>query len=76
MGRGRPRDGAIGYALAVLAACGTLEPAAGTTMGDATSDAGPGSDAVADASGDAGLDLVLSEIDLRVAVELAKAGIR
>jgi hypothetical protein len=29
-----------------------------------------------DCSGDAGLDMVLSEIDLRVAVELAKAGIR
>jgi hypothetical protein len=29
-----------------------------------------------DASGDAGLDGVLGEIDLRVAVELAKAGIR
>lgn len=29
-----------------------------------------------DTSGDAGLDTVLSEIDLRVAVELAKAGIR
>jgi len=28
-----------------------------------------------DASGDAGLDQVLAEIDLRVAVELAKAGI-
>jgi hypothetical protein len=27
-------------------------------------------------SGDAGLDNVLGEIDLRVAVELAKAGIR
>ena len=27
-------------------------------------------------SGDAGLDTVLSEIDLRVAVELAKAGMR
>jgi hypothetical protein len=29
-----------------------------------------------EASGDAGLDAVLGEIDLRVAVELAKAGIR
>jgi hypothetical protein len=29
-----------------------------------------------DASGDAGLDVVLGEIDLRVAVELAKAGVR
>ena len=29
-----------------------------------------------DGSGDAGLDTVLAEIDLRVAVELAKAGIR
>lgn len=29
-----------------------------------------------EASGDAGLDTVLGEIDLRVAVELAKAGIR
>jgi len=29
-----------------------------------------------DASGDAGLDTVLCEIDLRVAVELAKAGVR
>ena len=34
------------------------------------------SEGLTDASGDAGLDLVLSEIDLRVAVELAKAGIR
>jgi hypothetical protein len=34
------------------------------------------SDGLADASGDAGLDMVLSEIDLRVAVELAKAGVR
>jgi len=34
------------------------------------------SDGLADASGDAGLDTVLSEIDLRVAVELAKAGVR
>jgi Class II flagellar assembly regulator len=29
-----------------------------------------------DTSGDAGLDAVLCEIDLRVAVELAKAGVR
>ncbi len=34
------------------------------------------SEGLTDTSGDAGLDLVLSEIDLRVAVELAKAGIR
>ncbi len=33
-------------------------------------------DGLNDASGDAGLDAVLGEIDLRVAVELAKAGIR
>ncbi|HZP70896.1 MAG TPA: flagellar assembly protein FliX [Pseudolabrys sp.] len=33
------------------------------------------SEGLTEASGDAGLDLVLSEIDLRVAVELAKAGI-
>ena len=33
-------------------------------------------DGLADASGDAGLDMVLGEIDLRVAVELAKAGVR
>lgn len=31
---------------------------------------------LSDGSGDAGLDSVLAEIDLRVAVELAKAGIR
>jgi len=34
------------------------------------------SEGLTEASGDAGLDGVLSEIDLRVAVELAKAGIR
>ena len=34
------------------------------------------SEGLTEASGDTGLDLVLSEIDLRVAVELAKAGIR
>jgi len=34
------------------------------------------SEGLADASGDAGLDVVLGEIDLRVAVELAKAGAR
>jgi hypothetical protein len=34
------------------------------------------SEGLADASGDTGLDLVLGEIDLRVAVELAKAGVR
>jgi Class II flagellar assembly regulator len=34
------------------------------------------SDGLTETSGDAGLDIVLSEIDLRVAVELAKAGIR
>ena len=34
------------------------------------------SEGLTDASGDAGLDGVLGEIDLRVAVELAKAGIR
>jgi len=34
------------------------------------------SEGLNDASGDAGLDTVLGEIDLRVAVELAKAGIR
>jgi hypothetical protein len=34
------------------------------------------SQGLAEASGDPGLDQVLSEIDLRVAVELAKAGIR
>ena len=33
-------------------------------------------DGLTDASGDSGLDLVLGEIDLRVAVELAKAGVR
>ena len=33
-------------------------------------------DGLSDASGDPGLDSVLGEIDLRVAVELAKAGIR
>lgn len=33
-------------------------------------------DGLADASGDPGLDAVLGEIDLRVAVELAKAGMR
>ena len=34
------------------------------------------SEGLTETSGDAGLDLVLSEIDLRVAVELAKAGVR
>ena len=34
------------------------------------------SEGLTEMSGDAGLDLVLSEIDLRVAVELAKAGVR
>lgn len=34
------------------------------------------SEGLTEASGDDGLDVVLSEIDLRVAVELAKAGIR
>ena len=34
------------------------------------------SEGLAEASGDAGLDVVLGEIDLRVAVELAKAGVR
>jgi hypothetical protein len=34
------------------------------------------SEGLTDGSGDAGLDQVLGEIDLRVAVELAKAGIR
>jgi hypothetical protein len=34
------------------------------------------SEGLTDTSGDTGLDVVLSEIDLRVAVELAKAGIR
>jgi hypothetical protein len=34
------------------------------------------SEGLTDASGDTGLDGVLGEIDLRVAVELAKAGIR
>ena len=34
------------------------------------------SEGLTDTSGDAGLDAVLGEIDLRVAVELAKAGIR
>jgi hypothetical protein len=34
------------------------------------------SEGLTETSGDAGLDLILSEIDLRVAVELAKAGIR
>lgn len=34
------------------------------------------SEGLTDSSGDPGLDIVLSEIDLRVAVELAKAGIR
>ena len=34
------------------------------------------SEGLTERSGDAGLDLVLSEIDLRVAVELAKAGVR
>ena len=34
------------------------------------------SEGLADTSGDVGLDWVLGEIDLRVAVELAKAGVR
>ena len=34
------------------------------------------SEGLTETSGDAGLDLVLGEIDLRVAVELAKAGVR
>ena len=34
------------------------------------------SEGLAETSGDAGLDVVLSEIGLRVAVELAKAGVR
>jgi hypothetical protein len=34
------------------------------------------SEGLTDTSGDAGLDVVLGEIDLRVAVELAKAGVR
>ena len=34
------------------------------------------SEGLSDGSGDSGLDTVLAEIDLRVAVELAKAGIR
>jgi len=34
------------------------------------------SEDLTETSGDAGLDLVLGEIDLRVAVELAKAGVR
>jgi hypothetical protein len=34
------------------------------------------SEGLAEASGDTGLDVVLGEIDLRVAVELAKAGVR
>jgi hypothetical protein len=34
------------------------------------------SEGLAEGSGDAGLDSVLGEIDLRVAVELAKAGVR
>jgi hypothetical protein len=34
------------------------------------------SEGLSDGSGDPGLDSVLSEIDLRVAVELAKAGVR
>lgn len=33
-------------------------------------------DGLDEASGDAGLDAVLGEINLRVAVELAKAGVR
>ena len=33
-------------------------------------------DGLTETSGDPGLDAVLGEIDLRVAVELAKAGIR
>ena len=34
------------------------------------------SEGLTERSGDAGLDTVLGEIDLRVAVELAKAGVR
>ncbi len=34
------------------------------------------SEGLAEGTGDSGLDTVLGEIDLRVAVELAKAGIR
>ena len=34
------------------------------------------SEGLTDSTGDAGLDTVLGEIDLRVAVELAKAGVR
>jgi Class II flagellar assembly regulator len=34
------------------------------------------SEGLTESSGDTGLDIVLSEIDLRVAVELAKAGVR
>ena len=34
------------------------------------------SEGLTDTSGDVGLDVVLGEIDLRVAVELAKAGVR
>jgi hypothetical protein len=34
------------------------------------------SEGLTDTSGDAGLDVVLGEIGLRVAVELAKAGVR
>ena len=34
------------------------------------------SEGLTERSGDAGLDTILGEIDLRVAVELAKAGVR
>jgi hypothetical protein len=34
------------------------------------------SEGLTEMSGDSGLDVVLGEIDLRVAVELAKAGVR
>lgn len=47
---------------------GTLEPAALARLKVAA-------EGLTDSSGDPGLDSVLSEIDLRVAVELAKAGI-
>jgi Class II flagellar assembly regulator len=48
---------------------GTLSPSALARLKVAA-------DGLTDASGDPGLDSVLSEIDLRVAVELAKAGVR
>ena len=47
---------------------GTLSPATLSRLKVA-------SDGLTDGSGDPGLDSVLSEIDLRVAVELAKAGV-